>query len=150
NALGLKSTRGALVAAVQPNSPAAKAGLKQGDVIVRFGADEITGPRDLSRAVAAVHAGSSQPMQVIRDGQPTTLNTTIAQATEQAEKSFKQANAGEDGAATARSKLGLRLAPLNDQTRESLDLPDGLRGVVITNVDPNSAAAEQGLQAGDV
>jgi serine protease Do len=146
NALGLKSTHGALVAAVQPNSPADKAGLKQGDVVVRFAGADVDSPRDLSRAVAAVHAGTSQAIQVMRDGQTTTLNTTIAQSTEQTEKSFKQATAEEAG----KGKLGLRLAPLNDQTRESLDLPDGIQGVVITNVDPNSAAAEQGLQAGDI
>src|SRR5258706_471067 len=64
NALGLKATHGALIAAVQPNSPAAKAGLKQGDVVTRFGSDDITSPRDLSRAVAGVRAGTATPIHV--------------------------------------------------------------------------------------
>ncbi len=147
NALGLTSTHGALVAAVQPDSPAAKAGLKQGDVIQRFGAEPIESPRDLSRAVAATHAGTGQPMQVWREGQPTTLSVTIAQLTDKQEKQAKVASADEG---RGQRQLGLKLAPLNDNARESLDIPDGVRGVVIVNVDPDSPAADQGLQAGDV
>jgi serine protease Do len=150
NALGLKSTHGALVAAVQPNSPASKAGMKQGDVVVRYGNEDINSPRDLSRAVASTRAGSSQPMQVWRDGQMTTLNTTIALAS--AEQGEKDGKAGKSGGSARgeQQQLGLRLAPLNDQARESLDVPDNVNGVVIVSVDPNGPAADIGLQPGDV
>ena len=145
NALGLKSTHGALVAAVQPDSPAAKAGLKQGDVIVRYGSEDIKGPRDLSRAVADTKAGASQEVAVWRDGQTTTLNTTIAQATDQT-AGGKSAKGGE----VDHAQLGLKVAPLDQNTRESLDVPMTVHGVVVVSVDPNGPAAEQGLQAGDI
>jgi serine protease Do len=150
NALGLKSTHGALVAAVRSDSPASRAGLKQGDVVLRFGGEEVTSPRDLSRAVAATRAGASAPMQVWRDGSTTDLSVKVAQSSEQTEKAFKQARTGGGEQPRGERHLGLQLAPLNDNVRESLDVPDGVNGVVILNVDPNSAAADQGLQAGDV
>jgi serine protease Do len=150
NALGLKATHGALVAAVQPDSPAAKAGLKPGDVVVRYGTDEVQSPRDLSRAVANTRAGSTQPMQVWREGQLATLNTTITLAS--AEPTDKREGIGKPGDAARgdQQQLGLRLAPLTDKNRESLDVPDGVNGVVIVNVDPSGPAADIGLQPGDV
>jgi serine protease Do len=149
NALGLKSTHGALVAAVQPDSPASKAGLKQGDVVVRYGNDEIESPRDLSRAVANTRAGATQPMQVWRDNQMSTLNTTITLAsTDKAEARGKGGKSGE--AQRGDQQLGLRLAPLNEKARDSLDIPEGVNGVVIVSVDPNGPAADIGLQPGDV
>ncbi len=144
NALGLKSTHGALVAAVQPDSPAAKAGLKQGDVVLRYGSDEIESPRDLSRAVAVTQVGTTQPMQVFREGQMTTVSTTIALSTDQADKQDKKGHAETTG------QLGLRLAPLDEKARDSLDIPEGVRGVVVVSVDPNGSAADQGVQPGDV
>ncbi len=145
NALGLKSTHGALVAGVQPDSPASRAGLKQGDVILRYGSEEVQSPRDLSRAVADTKAGTSQPIAVFRDGQSTTLNTTIAKSTDQPATSEKLAK-GEE----AHGKLGLRVAPLDENARDSLDIPATVHGVVVVSVDPNGPAAEQGLQPGDV
>jgi serine protease Do len=145
NALGLKSTHGALVAAVQPDSPAAKAGLKQGDVVLRFGGQEVESPRNLSRAVADTRAGSSQAVEVYRDGQVTTLNTTIALATDKADKATKGTAEGE-----SHEQLGLKLAPLDKNARDSLDVPESLHGVVVVAVDPDGPAAEQGLQPGDV
>jgi serine protease Do len=145
NALGLKSTHGALVATVQPDSPAAKAGLKQGDVVLRYGSDAIESPRDLSRAVAVTPVGTTQPMQVFREGQVTTVNTTIALSTDQPEKSDKKDHADATG-----GQLGLRLAPLDPKVRDSLDIPETVHGVVVVSVDPNGAAADQGLQPGDI
>jgi serine protease Do len=145
NALGLKSTHGALVAAVQPDSPALKAGLKQGDVVLRYGDDAIESPRDLSRVVATTKAGTTQPIQVFRDGQVTTINTTIALSKDEPEK---QAKGGQSESSPV--QLGLRLAPLDGKARESLDIPESIHGVVVVAVDPNGVAAEQGLKPGDV
>ena len=145
NALGLKSTHGALIAAVQPDSPALKAGLKQGDVVLRYGDEAIDSPRDLSRAVAITKAGTSQPIQVFRDGQMTTIDTTIALSKDEPEKLAK----GEQTESSP-NQLGLRLAPLDAKARQSLDIAESVHGVVVVAVDPNGAAAEQGLQAGDV
>jgi len=145
NALGLKSTRGALVAAVQPDSPALKAGLKQGDVVLRYGDEAIESPRDLSRAVATTKAGTTQPIQVFRDGQVTTIETMIAPSKDEPEKQAKSERPD-----SSPVQLGLRLAPLDGKARESLDIPDSIHGVVVVAVDPNGAAAEQGLQPGDV
>jgi len=149
NALGLKSTHGALVAAVQPDSPAAKAGLKQGDVVLRFGGTEIESPRTLSRVVADTRAGTSQAIEVYRDGQTTTLNTTVALSTDKSDQSFKKSGRG-GGDDESPASLGLRLAPLDKNARESLDIGDDVHGVVVTAVDPNGPAADQGLQPGDI
>src|SRR5258706_11825199 len=142
NALGLKSTHRALIAAVQPDNPAAKGRMRQGDVVVPYADHAIESPRDLSRAVAGTRAGASQPMQVWREGQLTTLNTTIALAS--AEQGEKAGAAGKPGAGARgeQQQLGLRLAPLNDKTRDSLDIPEGVNSVVIVGVDPNGPAAD--------
>ncbi len=143
-ALRMGAPNGALVAEVQQDSPAASAGVQPGDVITRIGSQAVKDPRDLARIVADIHSGTEQDLVVRRDGQDKTLSVTIAAMRDG--NGTQQADAGADRGA----KLGLALAPLDRQTRESLNLPDGARGVVIASVADNSPAQAAGLQAGDV
>jgi serine protease Do len=143
-ALHLQTPNGALVAEVEKNSPAATSGIQAGDVITQVGTQAIKDPRELARIVAAIQSGTDQPVIVHRDGVDKTIMIKIA------------ALGGQDGtpqalaAAEQGPKLGLSLAPLDDQTRQEMDLPAGQKGVVIAKVKPSSPADTAGLQAGDV
>jgi serine protease Do len=143
-ALHLPNANGALVAEVQNDSPAASAGLQPGDVITKVGNQPVQDPRGLARIVASIPAGTDEPLTVHRDGQDKTVSVTIAALHAQGDAS-QSASAADHGA-----KLGLALAPLNDDARQEMNLPAGQRGVVIAEVQPNSPADAAGLQAGDV
>ncbi len=142
-ALDLPAATGALVAEVQKDSPASSAGIQPGDVITRIGTQAVKDPRALAQMVAALHAGSNQDMTVRRDGQDKTL--TVAVAAQPDQDGTVQAAAAEQG-----PKLGLALAPLDDDARQEMNLPPNQKGVVIADVAQDSPAQASGLRAGDV
>ena len=142
-ALHLPGAAGALVAEVQKDSPASSAGVQPGDVIVKIGSQAVGDPRALSRMVASLHQGAEQQFTVLRNGQNKTL--TVAVAAQPDADAVVQAAAIERG-----PRLGLALAPLNDQARQEMNLPPGQKGVVVAEVKPDSPAQAAGLQAGDV
>jgi len=143
-ALKLPQSTGALVADVEAGGPAAKAGLKPGDVVTAVNGTAVDDPRALARQVAALHPGSNAQVTVLRDGAEQTLRVTTAALPE------KAADAGAPGEPSSGGKLGLALAPINPAARESLGLPDEVTGAVIAGVRPNSPASEAGLKPGDV
>ena len=132
DALGLKQTTGALVSEPQAGSPAAKAGVKAGDVIVSVDGTSVKDARELSQKIGATNPGASVKLGVIRNGSEQTINVTLAQLPEQKQAA---ANTGQEEQSSAR--LGLTLG-------------SGDNGVVVTGVDPNGPAAEHGIQTGDV
>jgi serine protease Do len=135
DSLNLKRARGALVAEPQPGSPAQKAGIKAGDVIVSVNGEAVTDARNLARRIGAIPPGTSVKLGIIRDGREDTLTLTLGELPRE-----RQARGGEERSAPSSGvdvpKLGLSLAP----SRE---------GVVVTQVDPNGTAGEQ-FQTGDV
>jgi serine protease Do len=140
--LELEALRGALVAQVGPESPAAQAGLEPGDVILSFGDTEIETVRDLSRAVAATPADTKVRARIWRNGEKT-LRVQVAGAPAEAVVADAQ-----DGAHPAH--LGVQLADLTPEIRGRYRLEDEATGVMIVGVEPNGPAAQQGLRAGDV
>ena len=132
DALGLKQTTGALVSEPQAGSPAAKAGVKAGDVIVSLDGTSVKDARELSQKIGAANPGASVKLGVIRNGSEQTIDVTLAQLPEQKQAA---ANTGQEEQSSAR--LGLTLGT-------------GDNGVVVTGVDPNGPAAEHGIQTGDV
>ncbi|MCC6946972.1 MAG: DegQ family serine endoprotease [Bradyrhizobiaceae bacterium] len=142
DSLGLKEQGGALVADVQPNTPAAKAGIKVGDAILSVDGERLKDARDLSRRVAAKQPGASVKLQVLRDGKEQTISVTLAKLPDQVQAS-KQPDQGKDDD-TGDTRLGLTLAPAGSVAGA------GSEGVVITEVDPSGPAAERGMQSGDV
>ena len=142
-AMHLPGETGALVAEVQKDSPAAAGGIEPGDVITRLGTQVVKDPHALSQIVAALHAGSDQPVTVVRNGQDKVL--TVAVAAQPGNDDTVQAAAAEQG-----PKLGLALAPLNDDVRQEMNVPPSQKGVVIAEVRPDSPAQLAGLQAGDI
>jgi serine protease Do len=142
-AIGLSNVKGVLVDIVSKDSPAAHGGLKQGDVIVNYNGAPVTDTRDLAMAVADTPAGKSVPVQVLREGQQTTVNVTIG-AEHGQPRVASNAGPEEHG-----GRVGLQLAPLSQERRQQLGL-DAPGGVLVSNVTPGSPADQSGLQAGDV
>ncbi len=138
---GLKEPRGALVAEVTPGGPAAKAGIEPGDIIVDFNGHKIQEMSDLPRLVAATPIGSRVPVSVIRDGKERSVTAEVAELKE------KTAPLGEPETS---GDLGMKVRTLNPELARRLDLPEGEKGVVVTDVDGAGLAAEAGIQPGDV
>jgi len=147
-AMNLPEAKGALVAEVTKDSPAARAGLRQGDVILRFDGSETAQMRDLPRLVAEVPPGETVPIELMRNGEKKMLNVTIARLAPQT----MAAATGESmtpGKVDSKG-LGATLSGLSDEERQQLNLPEGTQGAVITGLRPDGAAAAQGLRVGDV
>jgi serine protease Do len=138
-ALHLPKDEGALVAQVQPDSPAAKAGLKPGDVIVEYDGHAVSRVADLPRLVAATPIGQTASLKVLREGKSLTLTATIAE----------QPGTPAASAAPGREELGITVQPLTPALAQQLGVPD-MAGLVVTGVKDGSPAAEAGIQAGDV
>jgi serine protease Do len=143
DSLGLKSTDGALVAEPQPGSPAAKAGIKSGDVITKVDGGVIRDARALARRIAGLAPGTTVKLTTIRDGKENVVTLTLGELPSQRQA---RADAGgePDRSGTEVPKLGLSLAPAADVAGA------GAEGVVVTAVDPDGPAADRGFKTGDV
>jgi serine protease Do len=142
DSMGLKNTDGALVAEPSPNSPAAKAGIKSGDVIVAVNGERIANARELSRRIAQMAPGNTVRLTILQRGSSEkTVSVTLGELPAQAELSR-----GGDRGGPAREEmtLGLQLAPASSVAGS------GSEGVVVTRVVPNGPAAERGIKTGDV
>ncbi|MGZ3410088.1 MAG: Do family serine endopeptidase [Xanthobacteraceae bacterium] len=140
DSMGLKIAEGALVAEPQSDSPAAKAGIKSGDVITQVNGDAIKDARVLARKVGSMTPGATAKVTIIRDGKEQTVNLTIGNMPNQREAKADTNSSDENSG----PQLGLSLAPA--------DRVDGLSGpgVAVTQVDPDGPAAEHGFKVGDV
>ncbi|MGU3493781.1 DegQ family serine endoprotease [Xanthobacteraceae bacterium A53D] len=150
--LGIGKARGALVGGLNDDkSPAAIAGLKAGDVIIKFDGKDVKDVRDLPRIVADTPVGKEAEVVVLRKGKEETFKITVARAPEE-EKAAAAAKAAPDAEkqAATRKVLGLEVSAITDDLRKKFKLKDTVKGVVITGVDRNSAAADKGLKAGQV
>jgi serine protease Do len=148
--LGLdpNNPKGALVADVVPDSPAAKAGLKQGDVILRFADKEVKDAHDLPRLVAETPVGQKVEATVLRNGKEQPVQVAITELKDQPK--LAATGGGREGMRPKRSSaLGLQLAPLSDDVRERADVPKSVTGVIIVGVSPDSPAAGV-VEPGDV
>jgi serine protease Do len=142
----LKQNTGALIGSVSPESPAEKAGLKEGDVVVNFNGKSVHDSRQLKLAVAETKPDSKVPVQVMRDGDIRTVDVAIGQLPG-TEKLAKADN--ENGQETGTLK-GVGVSDLDSQARDQFKIPHNVQGAVVTEVQPDSPAAEAGLKPGDV
>ncbi|WP_300972845.1 Do family serine endopeptidase [Sphingomonas sp. LHG3406-1] len=159
-ALGIAKDRGELVRSVVPGQPAARAGLQQGDVIVRVSGRDVTPDETASYLIANVTPGQRVPIEVIRDGRRLTLNAVVAQRPTEEELARISGAPSEGGsfdpndqnqpAVPAGQALGLSLQPLTPDIARAVNVPADTRGMVVTNVSPDSDAAEKGIRRGDV
>jgi serine protease Do len=134
---------GAIVTAVAEDSPAQRAGIHVGDVIVEYNGHSISDGRELSELVANTVPGSKVNLKVIRDKKETSLTATVQEMKE------TQVAASGFGDNTEKGKLGMMVANLDESTARQLNL-QSTQGIVITDVELNSAADRAGLQRGDV
>src|SRR3954451_22619943 len=150
-ALGLGTPRGALVAGIDDKGPAKPSGLEVGDVIVKFDGKDVKDSRDLPRIVASTPVGKAVDVQIVRKGKELTKAVTLGRL-EDGEKT-QQAGLNQpstEAPSASRRALGLELSGLNEELRKRFNIKDTVKGVVVTRVDPNSAAADKRIQMGEV
>ena len=158
--LGVAPNTGALIASVTPDSPAAKAGFKPGDVVMKVNGQDVTADQSLSYLVANLKPGARVPFDVLRSGRRVTLTVTLG--TRPSEKELAALNGGDDNdglpdeddqsqqqQSTADS-IGVATMTLTPAIAQQLGIDQSTRGVVVTSVDPSSDAAQKGLQRGMV
>jgi serine protease Do len=143
--LGLDEAYGALVSEVVEDSPAQRAGLQAGDVIINYDEKRVEEMRDLPRLVASTPANSKIKLGIWRNESRIDVSVIISESEEQE----TQAEVESD---TAKSEdtLGLALSPLNDELRKQYSVKEDTQGVIITDIDPASEAAGRGVRVGDV
>jgi serine protease Do len=158
SALGLSKGGGELVRSVVPSGAAARAGIQQGDVIVRVNNQPVTPDQTVSYLVANSPVGQRIPIEVVRNGRRFTVNTVVDQRpTEEQLAKIVGGNSdtgtpggGATSPAAPQKALGLSLATLTPELARAANLPATAHGVIITAVDPNSDAQDEGLQRGDL
>jgi serine protease Do len=136
---GLKEERGALVSQVFKGSPAEKAGIKSGDVILEFDGKKVKDFGELSRIVAATPVGKTVPIKIFREGKMLTLQATIAELEER----------GEVAEAPVQKTLGINVQDLTPEIARALGLED-TTGVVVVQVEKGTPADQAGISRGDV
>ncbi|MBR0800521.1 Do family serine endopeptidase [Bradyrhizobium jicamae] len=146
DSLGMKKAEGALVAEPQANGPAAKAGIESGDVITAVNGEPVKDARELARTIGGLPPGNAVKLNVLHKGQDKVVNLTLGQLPNNLEAKADSDNGdkGNSSRGTDVPKLGLTVAPANSVAGA------GKEGVVVTEVDPKSAAAERGFKEGDV
>jgi serine protease Do len=145
DSLQLPRARGALVASVTPDSPAARAGVEVGDVILSFNDFEVDAMKDLPRLVADVAPGENVELRVWRQGEQRTLKVSIARSPDvTADASDVVTDKSEGG------RLGLALAPVTEDLRRRFEVSTNIDGALVVEVEPGGPAARQGLRPGDV
>jgi serine protease Do len=154
DSLGLKGgTRGALVARAQEDGPAAKAGIQNGDVVLRFNSQEVREMRSLPRIVAETAVGSRVPVVLWRNGKEETVTVEVAELPQDQQQAAATPNRPAQpprNATTELTGLGLKVSPLTPELRERFNLPADKNGVVVTDVAPNSTASERDVRPGDL
>ncbi len=157
-ALGLPANRGEFIQSVQPGEPAEQAGLLPGDVVVRVDGKEVTRDQTLSFLVANIAPGRRINVEVIRDGERRTIPVTVGRRPSEEElaaqlvdpESGVPQRPGEESQGTLPQSLGLQAVPLTPQIAAQLGVGSDTRGLVVTDIDPNSDAASKSITPGTI
>jgi len=143
-AFGVKDTNGAVVAEITPNSPASRSELKQGDIVTSINGKPIEDANQLRLAVGMLAPGSTANLNVLRDGRSMQVAVKLGDFPSQEERASVEKSSPES------SLQGVTVENLTPDTAQELKLSASTKGVVVSNVDPSSHAADAGLQTGDV
>ncbi len=152
-AIGMKSPSGALLLEITPDSPAAKAGLQKGDVILTFGGRTIKEMRNLPRVVAETKTNTKVAVQLFRKGKTMTLPVLLEeQPGEEGDAPTNKKPGAKPVVPSAKTSrvLGMQLAPLDMAVRAQFGIPKDIKGLLVTELDRNGDVAKQGVRPGDV
>ncbi len=148
---GVKPHQGVLVTEVRPDSPAKKAGLQDGDVILDFAGQRVGTPNELQRIVERSTIGRRHELHVLRDGKPLTVSIDLEALPENlaaaSERDDEATDNADSGKSSASSELGIEVTELTAQAAKRYGY-DARSGVLISRVDPDSVAQREGLRAG--
>ena len=147
--LGLEKASGALVSEVTTGGPAADGGVEAGDVILKFDGNDVEEMKDLPRMVAETDVGKDVRVVVWRKGKTQTVKVVLGLLEEGAASPPAEVDKPE-APAVAESALGMKLEPLTEGNRGDHGIADDVKGVLISEVDAGSAAAQKGIRPGDV
>jgi serine protease Do len=161
DALGLSENRGEFVQSVESGGPADKAGLMVGDVVLNVNGKEVTPDQTLSYIIANLAPGTRVPLVVLRNGKKMTVTATVGRRPSEdqiAQQTFDPndksaptpAPQGEAGTGLLEKALGIRAIPLTPQIAGQLGLDQNMKGLVVTDVDPNSDAGQKGVDRATV
>jgi S1-C subfamily serine protease len=144
--LGLGAVRGVLVNSVDPEGPAARAGMRAGDIITALNGIRVDDANALRNQIARTAPGTEVTVQILRDGREQELHARLSEL-----PADQESGAGSSGGPESRrEQLGITVEPLTSDTAKQLGLRAGTQGVVVTDVDPAGPAAEAGIQPDDV
>ena len=144
-AFKVPDTSGAIIEDVSPGGPAAKAGLKNGDVVRKYNGQPVADSGQLVAMVTDTNPGTTVKLDILRDGEPMSIQMTLGER-----PSDLSVHAGLGSAPSQGTLQGISVQALTPQIRQQLGLPPDEQGVVISTLDPESPAAQAGLQPGDV
>jgi serine protease Do len=143
--LGLKDVRGALVNSVGDDSAAARAGVRVGDVILSFNGQPVQDTNTLRNRVASAEPGTTALVTVLRDGSERTLSVKLDEAA-----GTRAARREADGEAADKTALGVSVAPVTPEAAAQAGAPRDIKGLMVQDVNPDSRAADAGIQPGDI
>ena len=139
----LPEKKGVLISEVTPGSPAAKAGVRSGDILLEYNGRPVNNYRDLSFAVAETKVGASSKLKLLRQGQAMVLDVTVG------ERQVEGTEASEPPVSDEQGKLGIAVAEITPDVARQLGV-SSTEGVLVTDVRPGSPADEGGIRPGDV
>ncbi|MBC8241845.1 MAG: Do family serine endopeptidase [Alphaproteobacteria bacterium] len=147
--LGMEEAKGALVANVIPDGPAAASDIKPGDVVLTFNGHEVTEMRRLPKIVADTEVGREVDVMVWRDGKKVDLKVVVAQLDDEAVAAATGSDSVPDKEVTI-NELGLTVVGLTDEIRDRFELDEDAKGVMVTGTEDGGVAAEKGIRHGDL
>jgi serine protease Do len=147
---GLKQRTGALVGSVAPDSPAAKAGVEPGDVILEVNGKAVPNRDDLVQTIVGLRPGSTVPLKILRDKQEKTLNVIIGELDLEAEGNQAGSEQQNEEEENANEGFGISVGNLTADRARRLGVPSGTTGALITDVDPAGPAARSGVRPNDI
>jgi serine protease Do len=148
--LGVPGKKGLVVGKVFPDTPAAKAGLHDGDLLLTAAGKPVAEPRELQRLVAELPLGKAMEMTIFRDGASKTLSVTIEEQPKAFGLASSAGSAESQSEATNLDKIGAKIADLTPETAKEFNLNEKSHGAVVTEVEPSGIAARAGLRRGSL